>query len=162
MPQALKPLCLTQVGRIPFSHFQSSSLWGNKNWAPQYKDVKVGKFREQNLRNRLQMVQFEWPRPSNPCVLPRLGEFHISHILPSFLWGNKNRAPLYKYVEVGKCREHNWLNRLQMVQFECRKYRNPCVSLTFGGTHFSHFQPLLFPFFLNRESRCGGPMAYAE
>ena len=69
MPQALKPLCLTQVGRIPFSHFQ--------HWAPQYKDVEVGKFKEQNWLSRLQMVQVECPRHSNPCVSLRLGEFHV-------------------------------------------------------------------------------------
>ena len=77
MPQALKPLSLTQVGRIIFSHFQPSSLWDNKNWAPQYKDVEVGKFREQNWLNRLHMVQFEGPRHSNPCVSLKLGEFHF-------------------------------------------------------------------------------------
>ena len=27
-----------QVVRIPFSHFQPSSLWGNKNWPPVYRD----------------------------------------------------------------------------------------------------------------------------
>ena len=57
MPQALKPLCFTQVGRIQFPHYQPSSLWGNNNWAPQYKDVKLGKFWEQNWLNRVQMVQ---------------------------------------------------------------------------------------------------------
>ena len=72
MPQALKPLCLTQVVRIQFSHFQPPSLWGNKNWAPQYKDVEFAKFREQNWLNRLQMVQFEYHRPSNLCVSLRL------------------------------------------------------------------------------------------
>ena len=66
MPRALKPLCLTQVGRIQSSHFQPSSLWGNKNWVPKYKDVEVGKFWEQNWLNRLQMVQFECSRHSNP------------------------------------------------------------------------------------------------
>ena len=65
MPQALKLLCLAQVVRIPFSHFLPSSLWGNKNWAPQYKDVEVGKFREQK---RLQMIQFECPIIRNPLV----------------------------------------------------------------------------------------------
>ena len=68
MPQALKPLCLTQVGRNPFSNFQPSSLWGNKNWAPQYKDTEVGKFREQNWPNRLQKVQFECPRVKKSLV----------------------------------------------------------------------------------------------
>ena len=63
MPQALKPLCLIQVGRIPFSHFQPSSLW-----APQYKDAEVGKFREQNWPNRLQKVQFECPRVKKSLV----------------------------------------------------------------------------------------------
>ena len=78
MPQALKTLYLTQVGRIIFSNFHPFSLWGNKNWAPQYKDViEVGTFREQNWLDRLQMVQFECPRHSNPCVSLRLGEFHF-------------------------------------------------------------------------------------
>ena len=77
MAQALKPLCLTQVGRIPFSHFQPSSLWGNKNWTPQYKDVEVGKLREQNWLNMLQMVQLECPRHANLCFSLRLGEFHF-------------------------------------------------------------------------------------
>ena len=57
MPKAPKIWCLTHVGRIPFSQFQPSSLWGNNNWAPQYKDVKLGKFWEQNWLNRVQMVQ---------------------------------------------------------------------------------------------------------
>ena len=69
MPQALKPLCLTQIGGIPFSYFQASSLWGNKIWAPQYKDVEVGKLREQNwLCPGCEWVQFECPRVTNFCV----------------------------------------------------------------------------------------------
>ena len=82
MPQALKPLCLTQVGRIPFSHFQTSSLWGNNNWAPQYNDVEVGKFREQNWLNRLQLGEFECTRVRNPCVS---FTFPFSHFLPLLL-----------------------------------------------------------------------------
>ena len=81
MPQALKPPCLTQVGRILFSHFQPSSLWGSKNWVPQYKDVEVGKFREQNLLNRLQMVQFE--RPSLRIRFIHLG---LSHFEVCVVW----------------------------------------------------------------------------
>ena len=41
------------------------------------KDEEDGKFREQNWLNRLQMVQFECPRHSNPFVSLRLGEFHF-------------------------------------------------------------------------------------
>ena len=60
--------------------FQPSSLWDNKNWAPQYKDVEAGKFSEQNWLNRLQMVQFEGPKVRNPLVLPFLGfQQHLSH-----------------------------------------------------------------------------------
>ena len=50
----------------------------------------------------------------------------------SSLWGNKKREPQYKDQEGGNLLEQNQLNRLQMVQFECPKYRNPCVSSTFG------------------------------
>ena len=90
MPQAPSPLFLTQVGRFPFSHFQSSSLWGNKNWAPQYKDVEVRKFREQKWPYRLQIVQFECPRHSNPHVSLRLGEFQFPIISrPLSCMGNK-------------------------------------------------------------------------
>ena len=35
---------------------------------PQYESVKIGKFSEQNLLNRLKMVQFECPRHSNPYL----------------------------------------------------------------------------------------------
>ena len=55
-------MCQNPLRLIYLTLFQPSSLWGNKNWAPQYKDVEVGKFREQNWLNRLQMVQFECPR----------------------------------------------------------------------------------------------------
>ena len=128
MPQPLKPLCFTQIERIQFSHFQPTSLLGNKNWAPQYKDVEVAKFREQNWLNRLQMVQFECPRHSNPCVSLRLGEFHFP-IFSLPLSGVIRIGLPNKDVEVAKFREQNWLNTLQMVQFECPSHLNPCVSL---------------------------------
>ena len=50
----------------------------------------------------------------------------------SSLWGNKKREPQYKDQEGGNLLEQNQLNRLQMVQFECPKYRNPCISFTFA------------------------------
>ena len=59
MPQALFLLSLDKVGRIPFSHFQPSSPWDNKNWPLQYKGVKVEKFGEQNWLERLKMVQLK-------------------------------------------------------------------------------------------------------
>ena len=60
MPQALNPLCHTQVGRIPFSHFPGVI----KNWPSPAWKWKGGKISEQNWLNRLQMAQFECPRPS--------------------------------------------------------------------------------------------------
>ena len=44
----------------------------------------------------------------------------------------RNWTPQYKDQDDGKIWEQNQLNRLQMVQFECPKYRNPCVSSIFG------------------------------
>ena len=43
------------------------------------------------------------------------------------VWGNKKWEPHYKAQL-----EKNQLDRLQMVQFKCPKYRNPCVPLIFG------------------------------
>ena len=39
----------------------------------------------------------------------------------------------------------NELNRLQMIQFVCRKHRNPCVSSTFVEFPFHIFSPPLLP-----------------
>ena len=60
MPQALNPLCHTQVGRIPFTHFPGVI----NNWPSPAWKWKGGKLSEQNWLNRLQMAQFECPRPS--------------------------------------------------------------------------------------------------
>ena len=62
----------SQVVRIPFSHFQSASLRGNKNWPPQYEGEIIGKFSEQKWLNRLKMVQFESLRHRNPRLTLRL------------------------------------------------------------------------------------------
>ena len=35
--------------------------------------------------------------------------------------------------------EQNQLKKLQMVQFECPEYRNPCVLSIIGPIPFSHF-----------------------
>ena len=59
-------MCLIHFWVIPF--FSFSPLWGNKKWAPQYKDEEIGKFLEQNQLNRLQVVQFECPKYINPLV----------------------------------------------------------------------------------------------
>ena len=78
------------------------------------------------------MVQFECPRVTNPLV----GVIHFGVISLFLIFspgrGNKNWAPQNKDQEVGIFLEQNQLNRLQMVQFEHPKYRNPCVSSTLG------------------------------
>ena len=55
MPQALKILCLAQVGRIQFSHFQPFSLRGNKNCTPSMKVEKL-----ENLGNKIGLIGFKW------------------------------------------------------------------------------------------------------
>ena len=69
MHRVQKPLCLIHFWVIPF--FSFSPLWGNKKWAPQYEDEEVGKLKEQNQLNRLQMVQFECTGYRNPCWFVR-------------------------------------------------------------------------------------------
>ena len=44
----------------------------------------------------------------------------------------RNGTPQYKNQDDGTFVGQNQLNRLQMVQFECPKDRNPCVSSIFG------------------------------
>ena len=46
---------------------------------------------------------------------------------------------------VDKFLGQNQFIRLQMVQFECPKVRNPCVSFTFGEIPFPIFSPCSFP-----------------
>ena len=71
IPQALNPLCLALVGRIPFSHFPGVI----RNWhSPAWKS-KDGKFPEQNWLKWLQMVQFESPRHWNHSS--KFGESHF-------------------------------------------------------------------------------------
>ena len=47
-------------------------------------------------------------------------------------------SPVWK-SKVGKISEQKWLNRLQMVQFECPRHWNSCVSLRLGELHFPFF-----------------------
>ena len=122
MTQALKTLCLALVGKIPFSPFQPSPPWGNKNWPPQYKDVKVEKFEEQYWLNRLQMVQFECHRHSKPCVSLRLEEFHFLLFCLPFFGVIRIGHFQIRDVKVGKFEEQYWLHRLQMVQLECPRH----------------------------------------
>ena len=61
MPQALKILCLAQVGRIPFSHFPPSSLWCNKNWPPSMKVKNL-----QNFRNIIGANGCKWSNSNAP------------------------------------------------------------------------------------------------
>ena len=83
MPKVQKPLCLIHFWVNPF--FSFSTLWGNKKWAPQYKDEEVGKFWEQNQLNRLQVVQFECPEYRNPVYHPIFGVLGVIIILYCYL-----------------------------------------------------------------------------
>ena len=101
---------------------------------------------EPNQLNRLQMVQFECPSIRDPRVSFTLEEvpFPIFCPVPSFI-------PLSAVYIIGllwKARlkggnflERNQFNRLQMVQFECHRVINPCVSFTFEEFPFPIFCP---------------------
>ena len=87
MPQAPKILCLTQVGRTPFSHFSGVI----RNWPSSVWKSKVGKISEWNWLKGLQIIQFESPRCWNPCVWfsiqlynTQLLNFHHRQFAPLF------------------------------------------------------------------------------
>ena len=65
MFQTLKTLCLINFWGWKNSPFPLLTLWGNKNWPPQYENEKVGKFPEQKGLKGMQMVQFECSRHLN-------------------------------------------------------------------------------------------------
>ena len=109
----------------------------NKKREPQYKAQEDGTFLGQNQLNRLQMVHLNFHL--KPLCLIQFGVNPFFSIfspcccfLSSSLWGKKKREPQYEAQEDGQFLGQNQLNRLQMVQFECPKYRNPCVSFTYG------------------------------
>ena len=135
MPQALKPLCLTQVGRIPFSYFQPSSLWGNKKCEP---PVKRSRRWTLIFCDKICLTGCKWsnlnaPGTQIPVSYSLLVEslFSFSSPLSGII---RNWTPQYKDQDDGKCMDQNLLNRLQRAQFECPKYRNPCVSFIFWST----------------------------
>ena len=84
------------------------------------------------------MVQFECPRHWKTCATLRLGEIHFPFFsLP--LSRVIRIGPQYRSVKVGKLGEQNWLNRLQMVQFECPRHWKTCATLRLGEIHFPIF-----------------------
>ena len=91
------------------------------------------------------MVQFECSRPRhlNPCVSLRLGELACwsCSLLPFSLCSNKKLVYYGRHCKKVKTLLNN-PNRLQMVQFECPRVRNPFVSFSFREFPF---QPLLPP-----------------
>ena len=89
------------------------------------------------------MVQFEFPKARNPCLSSFLCVIRFLIFCLPLPGGNENWPPQYKDEKVGKFEEQNWLNRLQMVQFECPRNSKPCVSLWLGEFHFLHFCLLL-------------------
>ena len=72
MPQALKIICLAQVGWNPFFHFHHSFLWGNKNWPPSMKVKKL-----KNLRNKI---------GANGCKCSNLNAPGTQNLLPGSGW----------------------------------------------------------------------------
>ena len=95
MPKALKSLFLTQVGRIPFSHFQSFSLWGNKNWLPSMKEKKLKNFWDKSSLTGCKWSSLNAPGTESP--LSYLGWENSIFSFSAFLsLDNKNWIPTMK------------------------------------------------------------------
>ena len=84
------------------------------------------------------MVQFECPRHRNPTLTLRLWEFHFP-ILSLPLSGVIRIGLQYESEIFWKFTQKNWLNRLQMVQFECPRHWNPTLTLRLWEFHFPIF-----------------------
>ena len=104
-----------------------------RNGNPQYKGEGGGKILEQDQLIRLQKVQLESSRVRNHCVSFTVGgiQFPNSSPAPSFLLLSgviRNGSTQYQGEGGGEILKQNQLNRLKMIQFECPRVRNHCVS----------------------------------
>ena len=70
--------------------------------------------------------------------------FSSCSFLPSSLCSNKKRELPVRKVGRWKNVGTKQLNRLEMVQFECPKYRNPCVLFILSGSLFPIFSSCSF------------------
>ena len=123
MPQALKPPCLIHFWVNPF--FSFSTLWVNEKWEPPVWRSERWIFKKKNKLNKLQMVQFEFPRYWNPCISTIFWWLPFSHFQPSGVI--RNGSPKYIGQEDEKMLWQNQLNKLQLVHFECPRHWSPCV-----------------------------------
>ena len=114
---------ILEVGRI--SLFPLLALWGNKNGLPSMKVKEL-----ENVLNKIGSTGCKWSSLNAP------GTEHQ-------VWNSRIR----------KISEKNWLNRLQMIQFECQKHWNPCFSLRLGEFHFP-----IFSHSLSGVIRIGSPV----
>ena len=84
------------VLELDISLFSQLALWGKKEMASQYEGEKKGKLSEQNGLKRLQMVQFECPRHSNPTLSFNFETCRMTPFLLLAVSGNKKWAPIKK------------------------------------------------------------------
>ena len=98
MPQVLKPQCLIHFWVNPFFSFPV--------WIPQ-------------VLKPLCLIHF-WVNPFFSFPTPAASFLPLSGVI-------RNGSPQYKGQEGGKFMWQNQFSRLQMVQFECARYWNPCV-----------------------------------
>ena len=103
--------------------------------APSIKVRKVENFWDKISLTGCQWSNLNAPGSETPVSQSLLEEsiFPFPASAPSyFLFSGviRNGSPQYKGQEDGQISEQNQFNRLQMVQFECSRVRNPCVSFT--------------------------------
>ena len=136
MPQVLESLCLTHCWMNPLS----GVIY---NWTPHYKSQKVGKFLNKISSKVCKWSSLNVPGTGTPVSHSLMEESCFS--FPAPLSGViDNWTPQYESLKDRQILGQNQLNRLQMVQFECPRYWNPCVSLTVGGIPFLISSPSLW------------------
>ena len=94
----------------------------------------MANFCDKNILTGCKWSSLNAPSTENPVSHSLLSEslFSFSASLSGVI---RNWTPHNKDQEGGNILEQNQLKRQQMAQFECPKYRNPCVSFTFGRVY---------------------------
>ena len=139
MPQVLKPLCLIHFSRVPLSHFQPSSLWGNKRWFIMGGWVKRWKHFGKKPARQAENVPLWMPQVLQPLCLIDFSRIPFSHFLPSSLGGNKKW-----FIMVG------WVKKVEKIRDKIILTDWKCSCLNAPGTETTVFHWLfknsLFPF----------------
>ena len=103
----------------------SSFSWGNKELALPSMKVKSWKIFRTKLAQQAANGPVWMPRALKPLCLVHIGRIPFPGAIRNW---HSPLSPVWK-SRVGKISEQNWLNRLQMVQFECHRHWAPSMKV---------------------------------